>query len=274
MKAMRPRTYSATASQAAAGQRWYLIDAEGQVLGRVATTVANILRGKGKPTFTPHMDGGDFVIVINADKIVTTGAKETQKNYYRHSNFPGGLKTTPLKVMRQKHPERILEAAVKGMLPKNPLGARVYLHMKVYAGPNHPHEAQKPERLELPTRGDKRGQVVGGLPSTPAGTAAASGRGTVATLRAAKPAEAQAPVAAVVEADEVAATDEKALPAGAVWAADDTCPASHPIKGNNSSSGEFIYHVPGGSFYERTHPEVCFATEDEAQAAGYRASKA
>ena len=170
MKAMRPRTYSATADQAAAGQRWYVIDAEGQVLGRVATTVANILRGKGKPTFTPHMDGGDYVIVVNAEKVVTTGAKETQKNYYRHSNFPGGLKTTSLKVMRQKHPERILEAAVKGMLPKNTLGKRIYLHMKVYAGPNHPHEAQKPERLEVPTNGGKRGQIVGGLPSTAAST--------------------------------------------------------------------------------------------------------
>lgn len=279
MKAMRPRTYSATAEQAAAGQRWYLIDAEGQVLGRVATTVANILRGKGKPTFTPHMDGGDFVVVINADKIVTTGAKDTQKNYYRHSNYPGGLKTTTLKVMRQKHPERILEAAVKGMLPKNSLGARVYLHMKVYAGPNHPHAAQKPEVLELPTRGDKRGQIVGGLPHTPAGTATAraksSGAATLAkpvTLAQAAPVVERAPAEST--ADEGATADEKALPAGAVWAEADTCPSSHPIKGNNSSSGEFIYHVPGGSFYERTHPEVCFATEDEAQAAGYRASKA
>jgi large subunit ribosomal protein L13 len=170
MKAIRPRTYSATAAQAKAGQRWYLIDAEGQVLGRVATTVANILRGKGKPTFTPHMDGGDYVIVINADKVVTTGNKETQKVYYRHSNYPGGLKQTTLKVMRQKHPERILEHAVRGMLPKNTLGSRVYLHMKVYAGPNHPHEAQKPEVLELSSNGDKRGQVVTGLPSAPAET--------------------------------------------------------------------------------------------------------
>jgi large subunit ribosomal protein L13 len=170
MKAIRPRTYSATATQAQSGQRWYLIDAEGQVLGRVATTVANILRGKGKPTFTPHMDGGDYVIVINADKVVTTGNKESQKVYYRHSNYPGGLKATPLKVMRQKHPERMLEHAVRGMLPKNTLGKKIYLHMKVYAGPNHPHEAQKPERLELPVNGDKRGQVATGLPSTPATT--------------------------------------------------------------------------------------------------------
>ncbi len=170
MKAIRPRTYSATAVQARAGQRWYLIDAEGQVLGRVATTVANILRGKGKPTFTPHMDGGDYVIVINADKVVTTGNKEVQKIYYRHSNFPGGLKQATLKVMRQKHPERILEHAVRGMLPKNTLGKQIFLHMKLYAGPNHPHEAQKPEVLELASNGHKRGVVVTGLPNTPADT--------------------------------------------------------------------------------------------------------
>lgn len=251
MKAIRPSTYSATAVQAAAGQRWYLIDAEGQVLGRVATTVASILRGKGKPTFTPHMDGGDYVIVINADKVVTTGAKETQKLYYRHSNYPGGLKTTPLKVMREKHPERILENAVRGMLPKSTLGKRMYLHMKVYTGADHPHEAQKPERLELPRTGDKRGQVVGGLPHNPAAVAPAK----------------------VVAAGAGAATAEKVLPAGAVWAVDDACPSSHPIKGNHSSSGDYIYHIPGGTFYERTRPEVCFASEDEAQTAGYRAPK-
>ena len=117
------------------------------------------------------MDGGDYVIVINADKVVTTGNKEVQKIYYRHSNFPGGLKQSTLKVMRQKHPERILENAVRGMLPKNTLGKRIYLHMKIYAGPNHPHEAQKPEVLELSSNGHKRGQVVTGLPSTPADTA-------------------------------------------------------------------------------------------------------
>lgn len=160
MKALRTRTYSATASEAKAGQRWYLIDAEGQVLGRVATTVAQLLRGKGKPTFTPHMDTGDFVIVINADKIVVTGKKETDKVYHRHSGYPGGMKVTALKDVRAKHPIRILEAAVRGMLPKNSLGKKVYLHMKVYAGPNHPHEAQKPVRLELARDGHKRGQVT------------------------------------------------------------------------------------------------------------------
>lgn len=163
MKVIGTKTYSANAAAAKAGQRWYVIDAEGQVLGRVASTVAQLLRGKGKPTFTPHMDGGDYVVVVNAEKIVVTGAKETDKIYYRHSNFPGGLKSTRLKDMRAKHPARILESAVKGMLPKNSLGAKIYLHMKVYAGPEHPHEAQKPVRLELMSQGHKRGQVVGGM---------------------------------------------------------------------------------------------------------------
>ena len=161
MKAIRPRTYSATAVQAHATQRWYLIDAEGQVLGRVASTVAQLLRGKGKPGFTPHMDGGDFVVVINAEKVVVTGTKETSKQYFRHSNYPGGLKVTRLKEMRETHPARILEKAVRGMLPKGPLGEHAYHHMKVYVGANHPHAAQKPERLELAREGHKRGQIVG-----------------------------------------------------------------------------------------------------------------
>lgn len=176
MKAVGTKTYSATASQAKAGQRWYLIDAEGQVLGRVATTVAQLLRGKGKPTFTPHMDGGDYVIVVNADKIVTTGKKETQKIYYRHSNYPGGLTATPLRDMRAKHPTRILEAAVRGMMPKNRLGKKIFLHMKIYAGPDHPHEAQRPVRLEVARNGHKRGQITGesaeALTPPPAATAA------------------------------------------------------------------------------------------------------
>lgn len=169
MKAIGTKTYSATAVEAKATQRWYVIDAEGQVLGRVATTVAQLLRGKGKPTFTPHMDGGDFVVIINAEKIVVTGAKETDKIYYRHSNYPGGLKSTRLKDVRAKHPGRILESAVRGMLPKNTLGAKLFHHMKIYAGPEHPHEAQKPVRLEIASQGHKRGQIVGGVPSdTPA----------------------------------------------------------------------------------------------------------
>ncbi len=160
MKAIGTKTYSATTAQAQSGRRWYLIDAEGQVLGRVATTVAQLIRGKDKPTFTPHMDGGDFVIVINADKIVTTGKKETQKIYYRHSQYPGGLKATPLRDMRAKHPGRILEAAVRGMLPKNRLGREIFHHLKIYAGPDHPHEGQKPIKLELARDGHKRGQVT------------------------------------------------------------------------------------------------------------------
>lgn len=163
MKAIGTKTYSATAVEAKAGQRWYIVDAEGQVLGRIATLVAQLVRGKGKPTFTPHMDGGDFVIVINAEKIVVTGKKETDKMYYRHSNYPGGLKTSNLKEMREKHPARILEAAVRGMLPKGPLGSKIYLHMKVYVGPDHPHAAQQPVALELLREGHKRGQIVGGL---------------------------------------------------------------------------------------------------------------
>ena len=166
MKAIGTKTYSATAVEAKATQRWYVIDAEGQVLGRVATTVAQLLRGKGKPTFTPHMDGGDYVVIINAEKIVVTGAKETDKIYYRHSNYPGGLKSTRLKDVRAKHPGRILESAVRGMLPKNTLGAKLFHHMKIYAGPEHPHEAQAPVRLEIASQGHKRGQIVGGVPAT------------------------------------------------------------------------------------------------------------
>lgn len=185
MKALRPKTYSATASEAQAGQRWYVVDAEGQVLGRVATTVAQLLRGKGKPTFTPHMDGGDYVIVINAEKIVTTGDRENQKKYYRHSNYPGGLKTTVLKDLRAKHPARILEFAVRGMLPKGPLGERIYHHMKVYAGPEHPHEAQRPTPLELARDGHKRGQVTAGsFPTEAMTTAAPTRRATAGRKRA------------------------------------------------------------------------------------------
>lgn len=167
MKAIGTKTFSATASEAKATQRWYVVDAEGQVLGRIATTVAQLLRGKGKPTFTPHMDGGDFVIVINAEKIVVTGKKETDKIYYRHSNYPGGLRSSTLKEVREKHPARILEAAVRGMLPKGALGNKIYLHMKVYVGPDHPHAAQQPVALELLREGHKRGQVVGGVTPAP-----------------------------------------------------------------------------------------------------------
>jgi large subunit ribosomal protein L13 len=141
------KTYSAKAGDVQ--RTWYLVDAEGQTLGRLATTIAATLRGKHKPMYTPHVDTGDFVVVINADKVKVTGNKEVQKMYYRHSNYPGGLKTTSLKDMRARHPERIIENAVRGMLPGSTLGRNQLKKLKVYAGANHPHAAQNPTRLEL-----------------------------------------------------------------------------------------------------------------------------
>jgi large subunit ribosomal protein L13 len=136
------KTYSQKASEI---QRdWYVVDASGQVLGRLATQIATLLRGKHKPTFTPHLDGGDFVVVTNAEKIRVTGRKAEQKVYYRHTGYPGGLKMTSYKMMREKHPDRILRQAVKGMLPKNRLGRRLMTKLKIYAGPHHPHAAQQP----------------------------------------------------------------------------------------------------------------------------------
>ncbi len=145
---MDRKTYSAKAAEFEQ-RNWYLVDAENITLGRLATTVAATLRGKHKPTYTPHVDTGDFVVVINADKVRVTGNKETQKNYYRHSQYPSGLKTTSLKEMRAKFPERIIENAVRGMLPGSNLGRQQLKKLKVYAGPNHPHEAQSPSALEL-----------------------------------------------------------------------------------------------------------------------------
>ena len=135
------------ASPATIERKWYLIDAEGQTLGRLASEIANILRGKNKPTYTPHIDTGDYVIVINAEKVKTTGKKLEQKVYYHHSEYVGGMKETTLKEMLQKHPERVIEFAVKGMLPKGPLGRQMYTKLHVYAGAEHKHEAQKPEVL-------------------------------------------------------------------------------------------------------------------------------
>lgn len=123
---------------------WYVIDASGKVLGRLATQISTLLRGKHKPTFTPSVDGGDFVIVVNAEKIVLTGRKPDQKIYYRHTGYPGGLKATPYKMMLAKHPDRILRLAVKRMLPKNRMGRRLLSKLRIYAGPNHPHAAQQP----------------------------------------------------------------------------------------------------------------------------------
>lgn len=130
-------------------RKWYVVDAAGQTLGRLASEVASILRGKRKPTYTPHVDTGDFVIVINASQIALTGKKLDQKKYRRHTGYPGGLKETTARDMLAKKPEKMIELAVKGMLPKNSLGRKQLKKLKVYAGAEHPHEAQQPEKWEL-----------------------------------------------------------------------------------------------------------------------------
>ena len=141
------KTYSAKPSEIE--HNWYVVDAEGKTLGRLATEIAKILRGKHKPIYTPHMDTGDFVIVINADKVRVTGKRLDQKFYYRHSGYIGGLKSVSLRRMLETHPERVIEHAVKGMLPKTRLGRQMYKKLKVYASPEHPHQAQQPKPLEL-----------------------------------------------------------------------------------------------------------------------------
>ncbi len=128
---------------------WYLIDAEGQTLGRLATEVARRLRGKHKTEYTPHVDTGDYIVVVNADKVKVTGRKASDKIYYRHSGFPGGLKQANFTQMIERSPEKVIELAVKGMLPRNTLGRSMYRKLKVYAGQQHPHEAQQPEILTL-----------------------------------------------------------------------------------------------------------------------------
>ncbi|VEP16429.1 50S ribosomal subunit protein L13 [Hyella patelloides LEGE 07179] len=138
-------------------QKWYVVDAADQRLGRLATEIAMILRGKNKPTYTPHMDTGDFVVVVNADKVVVTGRKNEQKLYRRHSGRPGGMKVETFDQLKARIPERIIEKAVKGMLPKNALGRKLFTKLKVYAGTEHPHTAQKPETLiinTIPARGN------------------------------------------------------------------------------------------------------------------------
>ncbi|MDQ0064000.1 50S ribosomal protein L13 [Paenibacillus harenae] len=130
-------------------RKWFVIDAEGKTLGRLASEAAALIRGKHKPQFTPHVDTGDFVVVINAEKIVLTGKKMSDKMYYRHSMHPGGLKVTPAQEMIKNKPERVIEFAVHGMLPKNRLGDKMKLKLKVYAGAEHPHQAQNPEVYEL-----------------------------------------------------------------------------------------------------------------------------
>ncbi|MGK7953259.1 MAG: 50S ribosomal protein L13 [Xenococcaceae cyanobacterium] len=132
-------------------QKWYVVDAADRRLGRLATEIATILRGKNKPTFTPHMDTGDFVIVVNAEKVIVTGKKSSQKLYRRHSGRPGGMKVETFDQLQARIPERIVEKAVKGMLPKNALGRKLFTKLKVYQGSEHPHQAQKPEVLNINT---------------------------------------------------------------------------------------------------------------------------
>ena len=130
-------------------KNWWVADADSQVLGRLASKIAQILRGKHKVNFVPHMDNGDCVVVVNAEKVMVTGNKEEDKSYFRHTGYVGGVKMTSLAHLRRTYPERIIEKAVKGMLPHNKLGRRMLGHLKVYAGPDHPHDAQDPKKLEI-----------------------------------------------------------------------------------------------------------------------------
>ena len=141
------KTYSAKPGEIT--REWYLVDAEGKTLGRLATQIADTLRGKRKPQYTPHVDTGDFVIVVNAEKIHVTGNKLDQKRYYRHSGYPGGLRSRTLREQLDRRPTEVLRVAVKGMLPKNRLARQQITKLKIYAGPEHPHEAQAPEALDL-----------------------------------------------------------------------------------------------------------------------------
>ncbi len=141
------KTYSAKPGEVT--REWYLVDAEGKTLGRLATQIADTLRGKRKPQYTPHIDTGDFVIVVNAEKIHVTGNKLDQKRYYRHSGYPGGLRSRTLREQLDRRPTEVLRVAVKGMLPKNRLARQQITKLKIYAGPGHPHEAQNPKPLEL-----------------------------------------------------------------------------------------------------------------------------
>jgi large subunit ribosomal protein L13 len=140
-----------TAKKEDVERRWYVVDAEGETLGRLAVRIADTLRGKRKPEYTPHVDTGDFVIVVNAEKIAVTGSKRQDKMYYRHSGYPGGLKSRTLNDMLERRPEEVIRLAVKGMLPKNRLARKQLTKLKVYAGPDHPHAAQQPKPLELET---------------------------------------------------------------------------------------------------------------------------
>jgi large subunit ribosomal protein L13 len=141
------KTYQANAQEHERG--WYVVDAEGKTLGRLATQIANVLRGKHKPTYTPHVDVGDFVIVVNAEKVAVTGDKREKKLYWRHSGYPGGIRSRTLGDLLEKRPEEVIRKAVKGMLPRNRLARQQLRKLKVYAGPEHPHQAQKPQQLEI-----------------------------------------------------------------------------------------------------------------------------
>jgi len=141
------KTYSAKPGEIV--RHWYVVDAEGQTLGRLATRIADTLRGKGKPQYTPHTDTGDFVVVVNAEKVSVTGKKLDQKMYHRHSGYPGGLTSRTLREQLDRRPTDVLRKAVKGMLPKNKLASAQLLKLKIYAGPDHPHEAQAPKPLKL-----------------------------------------------------------------------------------------------------------------------------
>jgi large subunit ribosomal protein L13 len=143
------KTYVATAENRE--RNWVLVDAEGKTLGRLATQIADALRGKRKPEYTPHVDTGDFVVVVNAEKIHVTGDKRAQKRYYRHSGYPGGLRSRTLDEMLERRPEEVIRHAVKGMLPRNRLGRKQITKLKVYAGPEHPHAAQQPKPMEIET---------------------------------------------------------------------------------------------------------------------------
>ena len=141
------KTYSAKPETVE--RSWYVVDAQGKALGRLATEIARRLRGKHKPVYTPHVDTGDYIVVVNAEKVRVTGNKETDKMYYRHSGYPGGIKSISLDKLRASHPERIIETAVRGMLPKGPLGRDMFRKLRVYAGTEHNHAAQAPQALEI-----------------------------------------------------------------------------------------------------------------------------
>lgn len=141
------KTYIAKEEEVLDSRHWFIVDAEDQILGRMASKIASVLKGKHKPIYSPHQDVGDFVVVVNAEKIRVTGNKLKDKVYFRHSGYPGGQKATSLEQMLQKHPERVIELAVKRMLPKNALGRKMFMKLKVYAGTDHPHKSQLPEQL-------------------------------------------------------------------------------------------------------------------------------